>query len=516
MLAYRVRRGIDELVMLAGATFGALIIATFAQRSVFAGFSIAASLYMVGIAVIFAKPRMGVYFLIFFTLAGEPFAMPWWPFTKGGSAAESVLFIDDRLVASPFEGYIIVTFVAMVLHRLRSGEAFRVATPFTIPTILFAGGTAIGVLWGAATCGVLALAINQTRAILVIPLVYLIGINLLDRTSIRPVLWSIITAVLVETGFSLYFIFSVLSPSDRADLFESGDSPIAHFIAVQMNVVFFLLAAVMLLRKSSLALRIALPILIVPIGVVYIIAERRSAIGGLLIAGALLMYVLSRRQPGRFWAIGPAAGVLLTGYCAAFWNSTSSAGFPAQAIKSQIVSDQASGADSSSDLYRAAENWNLVFTLKSDPLLGIGYGKPFPTPIPLQDISDAFPLWQYFPHNSLLGLWAFGGALSIAAWLYLTFAGVRGGVRASLDARGPDDVLTAVSGLGIVAMVAIYSYVDITFDQQTMLLFAIGLVLIDVATKTNKLDDEAEALAPPDEIELGESDARRKRGNVGV
>ena len=44
VVGYRVRRGIDEIAMLAGATLGALIIATFAQQSVFAGFSIAASL----------------------------------------------------------------------------------------------------------------------------------------------------------------------------------------------------------------------------------------------------------------------------------------------------------------------------------------------------------------------------------------------------------------------------------------------------------------------------------------
>ena len=177
--------------------------------------------------------------------------------------------------------------------------------------------------------------------------------------------------------------------------------------------------------------------------------------------------------------------------------------------------DDTKGADSASDLYRAAENFNLYVTFRSNPLFGTGFGKPFATPIPLPDISGAFSLWQYFPHNSLLSLWAFGGVLSVGTWLYLAYAGIRGGTRATLEAKDPDDVVTAMSGTAMVLMVTLYSYLDISFDNQTMLLMALGLALISCVQDGidgDRARDEAERI----DLSEAESHPRRKRRHVGV
>ena len=500
--------------MLAAATFGALVIAYFALSSAYSQFSIAATLYMLGIAATLAKPRMGVYLLIFLAIVGEPDTMAWYPFNKNGSSAESILFVDDRLVASPFEGYLGVIVVAMLLHRFRNGEPMRVATPYTWPALIFAGAIFIAVGWGIATGGEASIAINQTRALLVIPVMFLIFINLLDRKTVRTALWVVIWAVVVESFFALYWFFNVIDAAARQVTLDAGASPVTHSSAIQYNVVLFALASVALLRNSSLSMRIMLPVLAVPVGLIYVIAERRAAVGGLVIAFVLLMYILSRRQPGRFWLIAPVLGVFSLGYGAAFWNSNSSAAFPVQAIKSQIVEDT-NAADSASDLYRAAENFNLYVTFRSNPLFGTGFGKPFATPIPLPDISGAFSLWQYFPHNSLLSLWAFGGVLSVGTWLYLAYAGIRGGTRATLEAKDPDDVVTAMSGTAMVLMVTLYSYLDISFDNQTMLLMALGLALISCVQDGidgDRARDEAERI----DLSEAESHPRRKRRHVGV
>ena len=519
VVAYRVRRGIDELAMLGAATFGALVIAFFALGSPYPGFSVAATLYMVGVAVILAKPRMGAYLLIFLAVVGEPETMPWYPFNKNGSSAESILFVDDRLVASPYEGYILITLVAILLHRFRSGEPLRVATPYTMPLLLLAGAIFLALAWGVVTGGTVSIAINQTRMLLVLPFVYLIMINLLDRRTIRTALWVLLWAIVVESGFVLHHIFFALSSGERATLFDSGASPVTHSSAVQYNLVLFGLAAVALLRNSRLTLRLLLPVFAIPVGTVYVIAECRAAVGALLIAAALLMYVLARRQPGRFWLVAPTAGTFFAAYCAAFWNSTSSAAFPVQAIKGQVVDDSGT-TDAASDLYRVIENFNLLATVQTNPLLGTGFGKPFLTPIPLPDISSAFALWQFFPHNSLLQLWASGGILSLAAYLYLAYAGVRGGTKASLEAKDPWDVIMAMVGMAAVVMVTIYSYFDISFDNQTMMLFTLGLVFIALVQRG--IDDDAEAEAgsedPSSGVDLRDSasHSRRQRRHVGV
>ncbi|MEO0493755.1 MAG: O-antigen ligase family protein, partial [Actinomycetota bacterium] len=208
----------------------------------------------------------------------------------------------------------------------------------------------------------------------------------------------------------------------------------------------------------------------------------------------------------------PVTTLFALAYSAAFWNSNSSAGFPVQAIKSQLVDDP-NAADSASDIYRAIENFNLLATIKSNPVFGTGFGKPFLQPIPLPDISGAFPLWQFYPHNSMLHLWAAGGVLAVAAWLYLAYAGLRGGTKATLAAAKGYDLLVALTGTAIVLMVTLYSYLDISFDNQTLLLFPIGFAFIHL------IQDGIDADAAAADVERREpevSDSRRERRDVGV
>ncbi|MEO0494231.1 MAG: hypothetical protein AAF081_12530, partial [Actinomycetota bacterium] len=304
VMAYRVRRAIDEFAMLGLATFGALVISTFALSSPYAEFSVAATLYMFGVAVILATPRMGVYLLIFLAFVGEPDTMPWYPFNKNGSSAESWLFVDDRLFVSPFEGYIGVTLIALLLHHLRHGGALRVWTPYTIPALVFAGAIVIGLGWGVLTGGELSIAINQTRSMLLVPVIYLLLINLLDRTTVRTALWVMIWAITIKCCFALYAFFFTFDQVEQRQTLDLGTSPVTHSAAVQMNVVLFVLIAVTLFKGSPLAARLAMPFLVLPVGLIYVIAERRAAVGGLVVACVLMFYVLARRLPDRPEAIG--------------------------------------------------------------------------------------------------------------------------------------------------------------------------------------------------------------------
>ncbi len=77
---------------------------------------------------------------------------------------------------------------------------------------------------------------------------------------------------------------------------------------------------------------------------------------------------------------------------------------PVRMIESVVLQD-----DASSDT-RDIENSNLLFTMRARPLLGYGFGHPYTELVVAYDVTaTGFDNYQYLPHNSFLGIWAFGG-----------------------------------------------------------------------------------------------------------
>ena len=80
--------------------------------------------------------------------------------------------------------------------------------------------------------------------------------------------------------------------------------------------------------------------------------------------------------------------------------------------------------DASSDLYREIENFDLVYTIRAEPLTGVGFGKPFYQPAPLPDISF-FVFYRYIPHNSVLWIWLKMGFVGFVAMFFVIAAALR-------------------------------------------------------------------------------------------
>ena len=67
---------------------------------------------------------------------------------------------------------------------------------------------------------------------------------------------------------------------------------------------------------------------------------------------------------------------------------------------------------------RNAENLGLITTANGAGIFGTGLGVPYTFLTLKYDISGAFELWRYIPHNSILGLLAFTGVFGFAGfWL---------------------------------------------------------------------------------------------------
>lgn len=503
----RFRRGVDDWAVWATALFAALILSGLTILSFHVGFPIAAALYLLGAVGILVHARLGLYLMTFFAIVGEPDTISWYPFNKNGSSHESILFVHDKLVVSPYEGYVAVTFVAMIWYLARNREPLTIRGEFTYPTVAFSAAAVLGVMWGFANGSVLSIAINQSRNIIIIPLLYLLAINLItERRHMRILLWLVVIAIAIEAGLTLDYFYRQLTAAERLEIRDLGVSPSTHASSLHANISIFLLFASGLIGRTYRGMRWALPLLLIPTGWAYILSERRSAVGALLVAFALLALVLFRQRLQRFLLVVPITSLLLLGYTAAFWNAEGTAGFPAQAIRSQI-SPVEGGQDRSSDLYRIVENLNLEATIHSNPLLGTGFGRPFQIVVPLPDISDGFPLWNYLPHNSVLFIWINAGLLGMFTMLYLWFKATRIGTELAVRSRRADDILVATVSTATIVMIAMFTYLDISWDNQSVLLMTLSMGMITTLGRIQAAE------APPPEPTS--ADPVRERADLG-
>ena len=135
--------------------------------------------------------------------------------------------------------------------------------------------------------------------------------------------------------------------------------------------------------------------------------NRRLAWLSLMIGLALFYYVLPKtRFKRRMNWLMVAAVPLFALYVAAGWGSQASYFKPVGAISTMFGKHQ----DTSSEM-RDIENYNLVQTLKGNPVLGTGWGHEYDEINVALNIKDVFPQYRFIPHNSVLGLLAFSGLL---------------------------------------------------------------------------------------------------------
>ncbi len=289
--------------------------------------------------------------------------------------------------------------------------------------------------------------------------------------------------ITVQALLSLLYL-NQLTPVARSEL----ETLTEHGSAIGMNLLLITMLAALTLRGSNRVLRWILPLAAVPVAWAYLVSQRRSAIIALVIAGALLFVILFWRQRHTFFRIAPPVILVGIAYVGAFWNSGSTAGFPAQAIKSVVAADQASADDQSSDLYRIIENYDLNYTIRASPIRGLGFGQPFYMPIELPDISF-FEFWAYLPHNSILWFWIKTGVFGFVAMFYLFGKTIMVGVdRVRRLPDGKDTAIAAASVLFVV-MLVIYTYVDIAWDVRNMIIF--GFAAAVCATPVPVVPDTA-------------------------
>jgi O-antigen ligase len=214
----------------------------------------------------------------------------------------------------------------------------------------------------------------------------------------------------------------------------------------------FCMVVVLLLRGAGRRAALTLPLLLGGM-----IANNRRVVWIELLVGLAVVYALSPPTPQKRAVTRMAVRVLPIAlvYLAAGWGSGSGIFAPARILRS--VAD--AKVDGSTE-WRDWENYDMCYTLRLGPLLGTGYGHGYEEIVKLPDISDHYALYRYAPHNSILGLWVYGGLLGFTALWSMLVVGVFLAARSARHATSTMDGVASVTSAAAILVYVVHCYGD--------------------------------------------------------
>lgn len=215
--------------------------------------------------------------------------------------------------------------------------------------------------------------------------------------------------------------------------------------------------------------------------------------GPLILCGAIandrrIVWVQIALVVAAFFAANPRAAVsrammrltvllspLLAVYVAVGWTSSAAVFAPVSSVRNLVQPERSDGTIDRSTLFRDLENYNLVTTFRTNPVLGTGFGHPFVQAAETDALPD-FTDYLFLPHNSMLGLWAFTGAAGFTGLTTTLVVGLLLAVRARLRAVTADEAIAAVAVVGCLLAYVIHLWADIGFTEAPTI-FLVGLAL---------------------------------------
>lgn len=276
-----------------------------------------------------------------------------------------------------------------------------------------------------------------------------------DTTALGKV---IVSAACLKASLALYIRATVAPPPGEPSL------PYAttHADSMLFAVAFCLVVALLIHRHGGK--RLFLIAVVLPLLIAGMVANGRRLAWVELAAGvgavvALTPWSYTKRATVR---AGVFASPLLLAYAIVGWDSGSALFQPVRTLRSVVDSK----ADPST-LWRDLENYNLFYTLRGSPALGTGYGHGYVELIRLPDVSSEYALYRFLPHNSILGLWAYGGLVGFTVLWSMLVVGIFLAARAYRHAATFDDRTAALTAVSILVVYLVYCYGDLGLGTWT-------------------------------------------------
>jgi hypothetical protein len=273
--------------------------------------------------------------------------------------------------------------------------------------------------------------------------------NPADTTALGKV---IVLAACLKASLAIYIRATVAPPPGEPTLPYATTHPDSMLFAVAFCSV------VSLLIHGKGGKRRALIGVVLPLLVAGMVANGRRLAWVELAVGLTVVVGLTRWSSAKRSALRAALVMspLLLVYAVVGWSSSSALFQPVHTLRTVVDSK----ADPST-LWRDLENYNLFFTLRHNPVLGTGYGHAYNEVIGLPDVSSSYALYRFLPHNSILGLWAYGGLIGFTGLWAMVVVGLFLAARAYRHAVSGDDQTAALSAVSIIVVYLVYCYGDL-------------------------------------------------------
>jgi hypothetical protein len=296
--------------------------------------------------------------------------------------------------------------------------------------------------WGILRGGDTTNALWQARQLVWLPVLGVLFGHSLKTAAARLWLVRIVIATACLRALTgIYFYFVIARPAGyRFEYVTTHSDSILAVVAVLLGIM----ALIARPSRDNLLLNlVAQPILLVGL----IVNDRRLAFvalfGGLVVA-VLLAPAALRRVLRRVIILSIP---LLIVYTAVGWNSNAGVFRPVGIVRSVTSQEDASSAT------RDIENYNLISTLKRQPVVGSGFGHEYTEFVQAYRVDHIFAQYLYIAHNSVLWLISQVGWLGFACiWIVFPTAALIA-LRVLQQAGSSTDVLT---GFGTVAAILAY------------------------------------------------------------
>ena len=370
------------------------------------------------------------------------------------------------LAFSGLDVMLVILFAIAFYRWLTRSQIDGDRPPTASPIGLFAGLTLAGAawmwLWGMTQADAdFGSSLWQVQRVFYLPILFfLFRISLRGPVDADALGGIVLVAACIKAGLAIYLRQILPPPPNEPTLPYATTHADSMLFATALTTVLLML----ILRHAKR--RLFLIAIVIPLLVAGMVSNNRrivwvEVIASLLTVWAILPWTKAKRTIARYalFASPAAIAYLLVG-----WSVQTGIFKPVQVLRSVVDSK----ADASTS-WRDWENYNLFYTVKTAPIFGTGYGHGYIEIVHLPDISGSYSLYRHIPHNSILGLWAYGGYIGFTLlWLMLP-VGAFVAARAQLRAKNPREHVIALGAIATVVAYLVHCYGDMGLGTLTSL-----------------------------------------------
>jgi len=429
------------------------------------------------------RPVIGVAVVLGLTLLFEQY-----DFASFTPITRTVPFFENAsnftgiggFVVTPLEILLVCVSIVVLVQAVGRVRPMR-ENPLALPVFLFAVALAIWFLYGVVSGGDLKIALWEIRALAYLCLlVFVVPQVVATQRDVSLLLWTAIVVVGIKAVQGLWNFFVVLG----GDM--SGERSVtSHEDALFMAWVIVFLVGLLMYRTGrgqKAALLVLTPVMLVT----FVVTDRRAAYAALAVGLITSALVMATDRTKRVLIVKVAVPLLVAAVLViiAGWNSPGVLGMPAETLRSIVAPENQEDVDSS--YYRAAEEINLIHAIESEPIVGLGFGRPFQSSGQGGIVDIGYSLENYIAHNQIIWVWAKMGTVGFSIFWVVIGSVIVFGCVAARTLRDPYLRTVAILVTCAVVMQIVVSYVDLQLTYARNMVF-LG-VLIGILCRLPALD----------------------------